>query len=56
MLLFFGIQLVPVGYAVLYLKHSLKKRRRGQAAAIAALLLFDLLACALLLWEFLSMP
>ena len=56
MILFFGMQLLPIGYGFLYLFHSIRKRRRGQTAAICALLVLELSACAVLLWEFLSMP
>ena len=56
MVLFFGMQLLPVGYAILYLRHSIGKRRRGQALAIGSLLAIELCACTLLLWEFLRMP
>ena len=35
MILFFGMQLVPLGYGIAYLVHSAAKRRKGQAAAIA---------------------
>lgn len=56
MILFFGMQLLPVGYAILYLRHSVRKRRRGQALAIGVLLLLELSACAVLLWEFCFMP
>ena len=56
MILFLGMQLLPVGYAIFYLRHSIRKRRRGQAFAIGVLLLFELFACAVLLWEFFFMP
>ena len=56
MILFFGMQLLPLGYGILYLFHSAKKRRRGQAAACGALLFVQIAVLAVLLWEFLSMP
>ena len=56
MILFFGMQLLPIGYGFLYLFHSIRKRRGGQAAAIAVLLALELSVCAVLLWEFLAMP
>ncbi len=56
MILFFGMLLLPLGYGGLYLYHSVKKRRHGQAAAIGVLLLSCATAAALLLWEFYRMP
>ncbi len=56
MILFFGMLLLPLGYGGLYLYHSVRKSRRGQAAAIGALLLLCTAAAALLLWEFYRMP
>ena len=37
MLLFFGMQLIPMTYGILYLVHSFRMRRRGQALATLAL-------------------
>jgi hypothetical protein len=56
MILFFGMQLVPLGYGIAYLVHSAAKRRKGQAAAIAALLLIQIAAAGILLWEYLNEP
>ena len=56
MILFFGMQLLPVGYEILYLRHSIQKRRKGQAIATGVLLTLDLLISALFLWEYLAMP
>ncbi len=56
MILFFGMQLLPVGYGILYLRHSIRKRRKGQAIAITVLLMLELAISALLLWEYLAMP
>lgn len=56
MILFFGMQLVPIAYAALYLVHSFKKRRKGQGIAIGVLVLVLLAALSILLWEFLAVP
>ena len=56
MILFFGMQLLPLGYGVLYFIHSVRRKRRGQAAAILALLLVLLAASCLLLWEYFRLP
>ena len=56
MILFFGMLLLPVGYGILYLRHSIRKRRKGQAIAIGALLTLELAVSALLLWEFFALP
>ncbi len=56
MLLFFGMQLVPMAYGILYLVHSFRTRRRGQAFATLALLLSLLAALSVLAWEFLAAP
>lgn len=56
MILFFGIQLLPLVYAFTYLRHSMKKRRTGQGIAAGALLLLLCAALAVLLWEYLSVP
>lgn len=56
MILFFGMQLFPIGYGLLYLFHSIRKKRGGQAIAIGALLMLELSACIVLLWEFLATP
>lgn len=56
MILFFGMQLASLGYGFLYLLHSIRKRRGGQAAATGALLLACMLALAVLLWELIAMP
>lgn len=56
MLLFFGMQLVPLAYGTLYLIHSFKKRRHGQALASLALLMLLLASLSVLAWEFLAAP
>ncbi|MBR4906071.1 MAG: hypothetical protein IKZ44_04380 [Clostridia bacterium] len=56
MLLFFGMQLVPLAYGTLYLWYSFKKRRTGQAAATLVLILLLLAALSVLAWEFLAAP
>ncbi len=56
MILFFGMQLIPFGYGILYLLHSIRSRRRSQALLIGVLLSLQLFACAALLWEYLAMP
>ncbi len=54
MFLFLGFQLLPLGYGTAYLVHSIKKKRWGQTAATAVLLLVLLGVLALLLQEFYS--
>lgn len=56
MFLFFGMQLIPLSYGVLYLIHSFRRKRRGQGIAMLVLLLFCLAALTVLLWEFLAVP
>ncbi len=56
MLLFFGMQLVPLTYGALYLVHSFKKRRTGQAFAVLALLLLLVASLSVLAWEYLAAP
>ena len=56
MLLYFGMLGLPIAYGVLYLRHSVRKQRRGQAVAFGALLLCLLASAAILLWEFLASP
>ena len=56
MILFFGMQLLPFGYGILYFRHSIRKRRKGQAIAIGALLTLELAVSVILLWEYLAMP
>ena len=56
MLLFFGMQLIPLAYGVLYLAHSFKARRTGQGIAALVLLLVLLASLSALLWEFLAVP
>ena len=56
MILLFGMQLLPLGYGILYLWHSVRQRRRGQAGACGVLLVVQIAVLAVLLWEFLSMP
>ena len=56
MLLFFGMQLVPLAYGTLYLVHSFKKKRAGQALATLALLVLLLASLSVLAWEFFAMP
>lgn len=53
---FLTLLLIPIGYAVLYVAHSVRQVRRGQALAVGALVLLNLGASALLLWEFLKLP
>lgn len=53
---FFGMQLIPLAYGLLYLVHSFRTRRRGQVIAIAVLLLLLLSSLTVLLWEFLAAP
>ena len=55
MLLFFGMQLVPLAYGILYLVHSFKKKRAGQALAALALIVL-LASLSVLAWEFLAAP
>ncbi|MBQ1632451.1 MAG: hypothetical protein II049_06475 [Clostridia bacterium] len=56
MILFFGMQLVPLVYGTMYLIHSFKKKRTGQGIAALSLLLILLASLAVLLWEFLAVP
>lgn len=56
MILFFGMQLVPLAYGLLYLIHSFKKHRTGQAIAALFLLVILLASLSILLWEFLAVP
>ena len=56
MILFFGMQMIPIAYGVLYLVHSVRKRRTGQGIATGVLLLLLLLALSVLLWEYLAAP
>ena len=56
MILFFGMQFVPLLYGLLYLVHSFQKRRWGQGIAIGALILILCAVNAVLLWEFLTVP
>ena len=56
MLLFFGMQLIPLAYGTLYLWHSFKRRRAGQAFAALALILLLLASLSVLAWEFLTVP
>ena len=56
MLLFFGMQLVPLAYGTLYLVHSFKKKRAGQALAALALIVLLLASLSVLAWEFLAAP
>jgi len=56
MLLFFGMQLIPMTYGILYLVHSFRMRRRGQALATLALFLLLLASLSVLAWEFLAAP
>lgn len=56
MVLYLLLSILPLGYGVLYLIHSIRTKRRGQAASIAALLLFDSALSAVLLWEYLALP
>jgi len=56
MILFFGMQIPLLGYGILYLVHSLKKKRHSQAATVSVLLLLQMFACGVLLWEYMQMP
>lgn len=56
MVLFFGMQLIPVVYGVLYLVHSFKRKRRGQGIAALSLLLVLLASLSVLLWEYFAVP
>ncbi|MBQ6236351.1 MAG: hypothetical protein IJK54_10580 [Clostridia bacterium] len=56
MLLFFGMQLVPLAYGVLYLMHSFKTRRTGQALATLTLIVLLLTLLSVLAWEFFTAP
>lgn len=56
MILFFGMQLIPVVYGVLYLVHSFKRKRRGQGIAALSLLLVLLASLSVLLWEYFAVP
>jgi len=56
MILYFGMQFVPLAYGILYLYHSFQKRRTGQGIAALSLLLVLLAALSVLMWEFLTAP
>lgn len=56
MILYLLLSLFPVGYGVMYLIHSIRKRRRGQAVSIMALLLLDSALSTVLIWEYLVLP
>ena len=56
MILYFGMQLVPLAYGILYLCHSFQKRRTGQGIATLTLLLALLGSLSVLLWEYLTAP
>ena len=56
MILFFGMQLMPLIYGILYVVHSVRKRRWGQGIAICVLLLLFCASLSVLLWEFLTIP
>ena len=56
MILLFGMQLVPLAYGALYVVHSFKKQRWGQAFATLALLLLLLASLSVLAWDFLAAP
>ena len=56
MILYIGMLLLPLGYGALYLYHSIRRRRIGQAIAVGALLLLCASAGSVLLWEFHTMP
>lgn len=56
MVLFFGMQLIPVVYGVLYLVHSFKRKRREQGIAALSLLLVLLASLSVLLWEYFAVP
>ena len=56
MILFFGMQLLPLAYGTAYLFHSIRQRRAGQGIAIAILFLLELLLNGTLLWLYLRVP
>ena len=56
MILFFGMQLVPLAYGLVYLVHSFRKGRRGQGIATGVLLLVLSASLSVLLWEFFAVP
>jgi len=56
MLWFLLLLLIPIAYAGLYVLHSVRKKRRKQALAVGSLLMLNLAAAALLLWEFVALP
>lgn len=56
MILMVGMLLLPIGYGGLYLAHSIRTKRRGQALSVGALLLVCASAEAVLLWEFFALP
>lgn len=56
MIRFFLLMLLPLGYCIAYIVHSIRNRHAAQAAAVAVLLLLLCAVLALLLWEFLTLP
>lgn len=56
MLWFLLLLLISIAYAGLYVLHSVRKKRRKQALAVGSLLMLNLAAAALLLWEFVALP
>ncbi len=56
MILYLALQLIPIVYGTLYFRHSIRKKRTGQAIAILLLMLPVLSAAGILLWEFLKPP
>lgn len=56
MVLYFGMQLIPIAFGVLYLVHSFKRKRRGQGIAALSLLLVLLASLSVLLWEYFAVP
>ena len=56
MLWFLLLLLIPIAYAGLYVLHSVRTKRRNQAFAVGSLLMLNLAAAALLVWEFVKLP
>lgn len=53
---FLGMLFLPVGFCLTYIVHSIRRKRYRQAATIGVLILLDLLAAAVLVYEFLAVP
>ena len=56
MVLYWILSLIPITYGGMYVVFSCKRKRKGQAAAVAALLLTEGALLSLLAWEYLAMP